>query len=121
MGKHKKLTPKERDFIAVWRSKGFLVREIARKLRKNPSTISRELKRNRWQDYYVAIHAQAMAARRKSRSSKRHPLKNKPIYEYVRKRLRRGWSPEQIAGRLKLKHGNNKHWQIHHETIYRYI
>ena len=37
------------------------------------------------------------------------------------KKLHSGWSPEQIVGRLKLKHPSNPYWYIHWETIYRYI
>lgn len=36
-------------------------------------------------------------------------------------KLRDGWSPDQIAGRLKLDHLNDRHWWICHETIYRWI
>jgi transposase, IS30 family len=36
--------------------------------------------------------------------------------------LRKGWSPEQIAGRLKeIEHPTDQHWNIHHETIYQFI
>jgi len=42
-----------------------------------------------------------------------------PRWSYVRDKLRLGWSPEEIAGRLKRK--NNSQTVICHETIYRYI
>ncbi len=51
----------------------------------------------------------------------RHPLKNKSVYKYVLRKLRLSWSPEQIAGRLKLMKPDNQYWNIHHETIYRFI
>jgi len=43
------------------------------------------------------------------------------VYAYVIKHLRGGWSPEQIAGRLRVKHPNDHAWHICHETIYRFI
>jgi len=121
MKKHKKLTAHDRDLIAIWCSQHLSVREIARRLKRNPSTISRELKRNRWGNHYVAIHAQAVANNRSQLARKRHPLKNSSVYKYTLKKLRAGWSPEQISGRLKLKKPSNPYWHICHETIYQFI
>lgn len=118
---HSKLTAFEREKISIYLAKGFSKRETARRLNRSDSTIRDELKRNRWQDGYVAIHAQAVSEKRISQARTRHHLKNKSIYKYSLKKLRCGWSPEQIAGRLKLKHPNNSYWSIHWETIYRYI
>lgn len=122
MGKtHSKLSALEREKIAVSLAQGISKREIARLLGRSDSTIREEVKRNRWKDGYVAVHAQAETVKRVARARKRHPLKNKSVYKYVRKKLHKGWSPEQISGRLKLKHPGNRYWYIHHETIYRYI
>lgn len=49
------------------------------------------------------------------------PLKNKHIYAYSLKKLRDGWSPEQIAGRLKRRYPQEPYFHIHYETIYRFI
>ncbi len=57
MQKHKKITPQERDKIAIWHSNGISLREIGRKLGRNVSSISREVNRNRFGEHYVAIHA----------------------------------------------------------------
>jgi IS30 family transposase len=46
MKKRKKITPQERDKIAVWHAKEISIREIARRLERSPSSISREIKRN---------------------------------------------------------------------------
>lgn len=118
---HTKLQPEERDKIAIWLSSGKKIREIARQLGRSPSTISDEVKRNSWQGEYIAIKAESKSVIRKSLSIRHHPLKNKSVFSYVIKKLRSGWSPEQIAGRLKLRHSSNTYWHIHHETIYRYI
>jgi IS30 family transposase len=115
---HTKLSAKERDLIAVWRGGGVKIREIARRLGRSPGTISDEIKRNNFDDHYVAIHAQALTERRKAQARRRCPLKDKRTYSYVLDKLMLGWSPEQIAGRLELEQGRKV---IHHETIYQFV
>ncbi|NCN03903.1 MAG: IS30 family transposase, partial [Candidatus Pacebacteria bacterium] len=100
---------------------GESLRAIARRLNRSDSTIRDEIKRNRFGEIYVGVDAQAKAEKRVIRARTRHPLKNKSVYGYVLKKLRSGWSPEQISGRLKLKKPDNPYWNIHHETIYRFI
>lgn len=123
MKKVKKLSAQERDLIAIWYGQKASIRQIARRLGRQPSTILREINRNAFWDsqnnkYYVAIHAQAKSVERKRRAGIRHPLRDAQIYAYVLEKLRDGWSPEQIAGRLRKKHGKTV---ICHETIYRFI
>lgn len=114
------ITGQERDLIALYKNRGCSVRGIAGKLGKSVSSVSRELMRNSFKSkYYVAIHAQAKAAGRKAKENS-HPkiATTKWLEKYIRIKLQSGWSPEQIAGRLKLKSGKS---QVCHETIYRYI
>jgi len=118
---HNKLTALDRELISIWLHQKLSKREIARRLGRSDSTIRDEIKRNSWGDHYVAIHAQALTDKRKAKAGKRHPLKNKSVYKYTLAKLRSGWSPEQISGRLKLKKPNNSYWHICHETIYQYI
>ena len=115
---HNKLSAKERDLIAVWRGGGFKIREIGRRLKRSPGTISDEIKRNSFGGHYVAIHAQAVSQERKRQAGERQPLKNPQTYSYVMDKLQQGWSPEQIAGRLELEQEEKI---IHHETIYRFV
>jgi IS30 family transposase len=116
---HKKLSSDERDLIALMKGRGESIRNIAIYLGRSPSTINDELKRNSLKSgEYVAIHAQGRANERKAKGRKRHPLKNETVYAYVIEKLREGWSPEQIAGRLRKEHGGTV---ICHETIYRFI
>lgn len=110
----------ERDLIAPYKSRGYSVRGPARILGWPVSSISRELKRNSFKGkYYVAIAAQAKAVERKSKVNS-HPLivTTGWLEKYITIKLRSGRSPEQIAGRLKLKSGK---LQVCHETIYSYI
>jgi len=115
---HTKLTAQERDLIAVWTGGGIKLREIARRLNRSVSTISDEVKRNDYQGTYVAIHAQAVSDKRKAEARRRHPLKDPKTFAYVLEKLEDGWSPEEIAGRLKRKTGETV---ICHETIYAFI
>lgn len=121
MKKRNKISPGERDKIALWYSQNMSLREIARRLGRSASSISREIKRNSFGEYYVSIYAQGVASRRKIRSGQRVNLKNDFVFSYVMKKLRSGWSPEQISGRLSLKYPNNYHKNISHESIYSYI
>lgn len=120
---HKKLTARERDLIALWKGGGVSLREIARRLGRSHSTIVEEIKRNSFTDsqgnrYYVAIHAQVKANKRKVLARKRQPLKDPQTFSYVIDKLRMGWSPEVIAGRLRKKDGKTI---ICQETIYSFI
>jgi len=121
--KYLRLSSTERQLIASWKKDGVSNKEIGRRLNRNTSTISREIKRNSWKgEIYEPLHAQARADKRKEKAWKtKHPLKNKDVYAYVFERLRWGWSPEQISGRLKKEHPNDPYWYISHETIYLFI
>jgi len=112
------IQPKERDKIALLLASGVSLRLIAKKLSRSVSSISEEVKRNSYSGEYRAIHAQRLSNNRKNNSHHRHPLKNKLVYAYVLEKLKEGWSPEQIDGRLKLKNG---HRVISYECIYQFI
>lgn len=115
---HIKITAEERDKLACWHAAGVSNKEIGRRLNRNVSSIGRELKRNAHRDEYAAVIAQKLSERRNQLSRKRNALKDQKIYRYVVEKLRTGWSPEQIAGRLKKEHHKTV---LCHETIYRYI
>ena len=119
MKKINKLTALERDQISIGMASGSSLRQIAKKLDRSVSTISDEIKRNSVKGEYKPSLAQTLSKTRNLKSRKTNPLKNPKIYSYVADKLRCGWSPEQIAGRLKRK--NKGKTVICHETIYRYI
>lgn len=114
------LTPEERDEIAIMRAQGKSLNDIAQKLQRTKSTISRELQRNRSSVYnvYLSHRAQQRAMERKSAAHQRPRLKNGTIRRYVTSKLKQGWSPEQIAGRLGT---NYPELSISHEAIYQYL
>jgi len=118
MKKHIKLTPSERDEIAIWLAEKLSVREISRRLCRSVSTISDEVKRNSRNGVYSSISAQFISEKRNKNSRKFNARKDKWIFDYTEDKLKQGWSPEQISGRLNKDQG--KHI-VCHETIYRYI
>lgn len=123
--KHNKLSGKERDKIALLKVSGESMSEIALKLGRSKSTIWDELNRNgTWEGgefTYEAIFAQEEYELRKSKAGRREPLKNDFVYKYTIDKLRSGWSPEQISGRLKREHKSDNNLTVSHEAIYQYV
>lgn len=118
-----KLTFSERKLISFWRKENISLRECGRRLGRSHSTVVRELKRNSFKGIiYEPLHAQNRAEERKAHAWKaKHPLKNPLLYGYITKRLRWGWSPEVISGRLRsVEHPGDSHFRICPETIYRF-
>ena len=97
--------------------------EIARRLGKDHSVISRELQRNQTTHTpYRAATAQAYADRRARKTNVRKLEKDAALKEHVVARLRDDWSPEQIAGTLKTQPPPVlRGARVSHETIYHYI
>jgi transposase, IS30 family len=100
------------------------VGEIAERLGCHPSTIYRELGRNRFRDGdrgfcgYFPLTAQDLARRRRQR--RRKLAADEGLRAHVTERLKAGWSPQQIAGRLKQEPADGRA-SVCHETIYRHV
>jgi len=120
MEKYNHLTLAERDIITTMLSEQKSLGEIAKSLNRSKSTISRELNRNSSPEYrlYLSHRAHARAEARRRKANRRLRLKNSQIVSYVRTKLKAGWSPEQIAGRISIDHSD---LSISHEAIYQYI
>lgn len=115
------LTEAERELIAHmhWEGKG--PSEIARALDRDKGTVSRELARNASPEYQCYTPCQAHKRSQQRKLDARHSrplLKSKKIQQYVRRKLKIGWSPEIIAGRLKK---DLKGQSISPEAIYQFI
>lgn len=111
------LTSGERYMLAALRRQGCCPAAIARQLGRHRSTIGRELRRNAsrrgWYRPSVAIeHAHGRRSR-----SRRNQRFSPADFRLVERWLRRDWSPEQIAGRLR----RTRQLAISHETIYRHV
>lgn len=109
----------EREEISRGLSTGCSLRGIARLLGRSPSTISREVLRNGGAERYRATGSDQAAWDRALRP-KRCKLACRPaLARTVSAKLRRNWSPEQIAGWLKRTWPGEPYNQVSHETIYR--
>jgi IS30 family transposase len=144
----------EREQIALLRARGLGVREIAQRLERSPSTVSRELRRNAstrtWRLEYKASIAQWHAERRARRPKAAKLITNERLRAYVQERLSgavrgpggrgagppgpqwngknkphrgdrrwvQGWSPEQIARRLRIDFPDDQSMRISPEAIY---
>jgi IS30 family transposase len=114
------LTKEERDLITIFHAQGFSRRQIARELKRSPSTISRELNRKDavfFRGKYVGSQTHGNVKRNWLKTHSKKKLENKQFQKYVITCLKLGFSPLTIAGRLREKFG----FKIHHETIYQYI
>jgi IS30 family transposase len=109
----------EREEIALARARGETIRAIARRLGRSPSTISRELRRNADRGGgYRATMAHAMAYERASRPKPAKLASNLALRRIVQDDLRRRYSPEQIAGRLRRRFPDDPEMWVSTETIY---
>ena len=117
--KYKQLTAANRGAIEVLLQENYTITEIAKATGFHKSTISREVNKRSTSTSYVAIVAEANRERLKKRSRKKKKLESSKLQKYITSGLQRGWSPEQIAGRLKIKSRGNT--IICHETIYNWL
>lgn len=119
------ITEKERYVISHLVLAEFSLREIARRLGRHHTSISREIKRNRptYADdavyWYYVTQPVAEERRHIARSFRRQNYK--PLVEYVERKLRLDWPPEAIAARIKIDYPDDERMRISHETIYRWV
>jgi IS30 family transposase len=113
------LTLVEREEISRSVATGQSIRSIAKQLGRAPSTISREIIRNGGQECYRASQADQAAWDRGHRPKTCKLAGNRTLANIVAGKLQRLWSPEQIAGWLKLTYLDDESYQVSHETIYR--
>ena len=97
------LSEDDRVGIADLRAGGFGVRAIAAQLGRSPSTVSRELPRNRdpGSGQYRPLGAQRLAARRRARPGRGKLIRDQVLREFVAGRLAARWSPEQVNQALR--------------------
>lgn len=135
MKKYTHFSEEERDQLFVLLQSGITNKaEIARRMNKDPSTIRRELKRNKTMIgtrhnnnpngknnpnnfHYIPDRAQKKYLERRKESKQQCPLKTVALFAFIVKHLKKGISPELIAGRAQLKSIGN----ISHECIYQFI
>jgi IS30 family transposase len=109
----------EREEISRGLSMKQSLRVIARQLGRAPSTISREVRRNGGAAGYRATASDQAAWNRALRPKICKLACHPALAHAVSAKLRRKWSPEQVAGWLKRAFPGEAHKQVSHETIYR--
>ena len=113
------LTLAEREEISRGIAAKLSIRSIAAQLGRSPSTICRELKRNGGHDRYRATQADQTAWDRARRPKRCKLICNRALSRTVAAKLKRLWSPVQIAGWLKRTYPGDEHHHVSHETLYR--
>ena len=115
------LSVSDRGQIEALLREGKSRRYIADSLGRDPATISRECRRNRRASGYAANAAQAAYKARRAACHPGRRLDHRPLWDYVFEKLPEGWTPEQIAGRLRVDYPNDKHMRISYEALYQAI
>jgi transposase, IS30 family len=114
----KVLTVEDRDEILRGICENLSNREIAIRLGRNQSVISREITRNSGRDSYRVQAAQQRYETLKSRPKERKLEQNRQLHDAVAEKLRDDFSPEQISGRLKEDYPDDLGMCVSTETIY---
>lgn len=112
----------EREVLSQMAAAGATRKAIAERLGRDVSTIGRELRRNGLKDMYSAVHAQQLATKRRATGrAKSRKLCRAENLQYVQERLRKCWSPDQIAGRSKLDFPDQPRRKLSRQTIYTWL
>ena len=113
------LTLAEREEISRGVVAGHSIQLMARLLGRAPSTVSREINRNGGRRHYRANRADQAAWDRACRPKPCKLVSNRALARLVASKLRRRWSPQQIAGWLRRTYPHDENRHVSHETIYR--
>ena len=118
------LTEKDRRVISHLRLAKFSLREIARRLGRHHTSISREIKRNGpthpANTVYWYYFTQPVAEERRHKARSNYRQNNSALVKYVSDKLRLDWPPEAIAARLRMDFPTDDNMRVSHETIYRW-
>ncbi len=109
----------ERESLSRGLAQNQSLRQIASTLGRSPSTISREVKRNGGREHYRAEQADTQAWKKALRPKVCVLASRYRLQRVVAGKLKRFWSPEQIAQWLKLKYPTDETMRVSHETIYK--
>src|SRR5215472_10457279 len=117
------LSEQERVQIADLRAAGAGVRAIAERTGRSPSTISRELRRNRDPDsgQYRPFTAHKLAERRRARPRPGKIAADPVLRQFVAGRLEERWSPQQVSQALRREFPDEPARHVVHETIYQAV
>src|SRR5450432_1638513 len=109
----------EREEISRGIAAGRSIRLIAQGLKRSPSTVSREIRRNGGCSAYRASQADTLAWQRALRPKPCRLARHGELRWRVAQKLALQWSPEQVSGWLKRQFPADQGMQVSYETIYR--
>ena len=112
------LSRQEREEISRGLAAAASLRSIASRIRRSPSTVSREVARNRGRESYRAGAAEQAALTRGRRPKPVKLTIHSKLWAEVVAHLELNWSPQQISRYLKEEYPGEPSMQISHETIY---
>ena len=115
------LSQDERIEIADLRHAGLSIRQIAERLGRAPSTVSRELRRNATTGGYRPFEAHRRATARRARHHRRRVETSEELRRLVAELLAQRWSPEQVSRQLRLRFPDEPTMRLCHESIYQAI
>jgi IS30 family transposase len=113
------LTPAEREDISRGIASGSSIREIAKRLHRVASTVSREVARHGGRPEYRAHEADSQAWESALRPKRCLLAIHGRLQKIVASKLILDWSPEQVSGWLKIQYPDDESLRVSHETIYR--
>ena len=118
------ISPSERNELSVLRRAGTTQKEIARLLRKHRTTIWREQQRNGGENktYHARMAKEKTNERQIAAHERQRKIENSTwLQHYIAKKIKKRWSPEQIAGRIKRTWPEVKERRIGKDSIYAYL
>ena len=119
--RYQQLQSEQRNQIQRGLNEGLSMRAVAKQIGRSPRTVSRKVRRGLVGETYDAIQDREEAQRRLRKGVRKlvggAPLTNAVTHAI----LQRKWSPEQVAGRLRMDYPEDKQWRVSHETIYQFI
>lgn len=118
MGNYTHLSMSDRRRLYTFLEMGLPIAEVAKRLSKHRSTLYRELNRNSEPEGYLPKTAQLKVEERAKRKRSIKLQTEGTLRDYVIRSLRKGWSPEQISGRMKY---HKLSFYVCHETIYQFV
>ena len=113
------LTSAEREEISRGLAQGASMRAIAARMRRAPSTISREIDRHGGRSKYRAAHADLRAWSNAQRPKRCLLSTHIELRDVIAQKLSDDWSPQQISGWLRGAYADDDTMRVSPETIYR--
>jgi IS30 family transposase len=115
------LTLRDREEITIGIAEGLTGKQIAVRIGRDPSVVSREIGRGGGRGFYRAWRSQRQAAKARARPKVPRVGRDRRLREVVTGFLREGWSPEQTAGRLRRDYTDDETMHVSHEAIYTWL